>query len=333
MDGKLLALARADLAAVREKNEQETARRRETAFARVPRLRQLEEERRELVSQVIGLALRRGEEPDAALASVERRSLEIEQEQTALLRNAGFPADYLEDRYDCARCRDTGYVEGEPCACLLRAYERQREDSLSRLIRLGDEAFEHFDLSLFSDDEVNPIVHKTPRENMSLILNLCRSYAQGFGENSPNLLFRGGTGLGKTFTSACIARAVPAKGARVVYESVSGALELFEQTRFGRAEPDSEAYEARDRILNCGLLILDDLGTEMQTSFSVSVVYTIVNQRLLSGKKTIISTNLDINALRERYGAQLASRLEGDYVTLLFVGSDIRMLKKNRKNI
>jgi len=160
------------------------------------------------------------------------------------------------------------------------------------------------------------------------VLHLCRAYAESFGAQSPNLLFTGEPGLGKTFLSAAIARVVAAKGCGVAYDTASGLLASFEREKFSRDTDEvSDAASRVRQLMSCDLLILDDLGTEMTTQFTVSALYQIVNTRLLEGRPTIISTNLPAAELKQRYSPQIASRLLGVYECYSFAGDDIRMLK------
>jgi len=212
------------------------------------------------------------------------------------------------------------------CSCLKELYEKQRSQSLSALIKLGSESFETFDLSFYSDAR-DPNTGISPREQMTVVYGFCRDYADHFGPGSVNLLFRGGTGLGKTFLSACIARVVSEKGFSVVYETTVEALAAYEEQKF---RPSDEADERVERLTDCELLILDDLGTEMVTEFTKSALYTLINARLLGGRKTVISTNLDWNSMADKYTPQICSRLQGEYQDLPFVGTDIRLIKKKR---
>lgn len=330
MDGTLLARARARLAAIRAENEGESARRQAAVYARLPEIAQIDSAMRRMMSDVIGLALRRGLDPAEEIKTIADENLRLQEKRRAILKNAGYSEDYLDEIHSCHKCSDTGFLNGEVCSCLRTLYDQEQAKELSSLIRLGSESFETFDLTKYDDDKVYPEVGTTARKWMARCLESFKNYARGFGEKSPNFLFTGGTGLGKTFTSACIAREAARRGASVVYETVTGAIEPFEDVKFGRAEPDGEAYTQRSRILESDLLIVDDLGTEMQTAFSDSVLYTIVNSRLISGKKTIISTNLGKDELRSRYGAQLSSRLLGEYAVVPFVGEDIRLQKKRQ---
>ena len=161
---------------------------------------------------------------------------------------------------------------------------------------------------------------------------MCVEYARKFGANSMNLFFVGEPGLGKTFLSACIARVVAESGNSVVYDMASSVFAKFEDAKFARNDDTAEARaEVRaeiKRYLECDLLILDDLGTEMTTAFTVSALYELINTRLVAGKKTIISSNLPLQELQRRYSKQIMSRLEGDYEVLTSAGDDIRKKRK-----
>jgi DNA replication protein DnaC len=164
---------------------------------------------------------------------------------------------------------------------------------------------------------------------MRKVSDACRRYAENFSEASSNLLFQGGTGLGKTYLSACIARVAAARGFSVCYDTAASALENYELAKFGRDTEEGEAAAVRiKRMESCDLMILDDLGTEMPTPMGQSALYTLINNRLVNGKKTIISTNLSNEELGKRYTPQIASRIMGEFQRLPFVGEDIRRLKR-----
>ena len=169
----------------------------------------------------------------------------------------------------------------------------------------------------------------SPRKNMARILEICRSYAETFSQDSGSLLLTGDPGLGKTFLSAAIARVVSGDGWSVVYDTAGRIFQRFEAQKFGREEGDGASADV-ERVLGCDLLILDDLGTEMTTAFVQSALYQIVNTRLLEKRPTILSTNLRVEALHSRYSPQIASRIEGEYQILPFFGEDIRRLKRER---
>ena len=197
------------------------------------------------------------------------------------------------------------------------------------MLDLGSQSFETFSLDWYSSVP-DSRVGTSPRENMEYNRDVCVDYAYDFNPRSGNLLLTGQPGLGKTFLSACIARVVSEKGYSVVYDTAGHVFERFEARKFSREE-DDRAAEDVERILQCDLLILDDLGTEMTTAFVQSALYQILNTRLMEKRSTIISTNLSPEKLALRYTPQIASRIEGEYQLLAFVGEDIRKQKKRRE--
>ena len=332
LDGKLLARARERLTQIRAENEAEQKRRQAQAYAQIPRLREIDVQLRRLLGEVIGLTLRRDGEAAAALGAVEARSQSLQLEKAELLRRHGLPEDCMDEIYSCPKCRDRGYgADGQPCECLLELYRREQARELSSLLKLGADDFSEFDLGYYRA-EIDPRYGIAPREAMELVLSTCRQYAENFGSGSRSLLLRGGTGLGKTFLSACIARRAADRGFSVVYETAVAAFEAFEISKFHReGEGGDAAAEKCARMLSCELMILDDLGTEMTTSFTQSALYTIVNTRLCASRPTIISTNLSAEEMAQRYSAQIISRIEGEYDTLLFLGRDVRAVKKEQR--
>ena len=266
----------------------------------------------------------RGADADAGLARIQEKSEALCAEKAAALRAHGYAADYLDEIVACPDCHDSGYRDsGEICACLLRLYEEERAKELSAQGRAGAASFAGFDLNYYTGEA---------RECMELTLAAARAYAEGFGPDSTNLLLQGGTGLGKTLLSRCIAATVSAGGHSVVYETAQEAFGAFEEQKFSRdAETYAAASEKVKRTLHCELLILDDLGTELTTSFTQSALYNIVDSRLTAGRKTVISTNLTDAELAERYIPQIVSRIGGEYDKLPFLGRDIRAIRKEQR--
>ena len=327
MEGRLLARARAVLDEQRRINRMEESRRQTEVYAALPEVRELDMRIRGIMTELVALALGRAKR---SAEEMERESLALQAERARLLRRHGYDEHYLDELVSCPLCRDTGFLlDGKPCQCLLRLYNAEQTRELSPLLKNGQESFESFRSGYYPTEPMTPGA-PVPRMQMERIFRFCRNYAENFTPGCGNLLFTGAPGLGKTFLSAAIAREVAAKGYSVAYDTAITLLTIFEQEKFSRSEEEQQDAASRVRQLKgCDLLILDDLGTELPSAFTQSALYTLLDGRIRAGKCTIISTNLDKDDIRERYGPALASRLEGEYRFLRFTGKDIRALKKN----
>ena len=321
LDGKLLTKAKAALADKRRRNEETLERRLEKVYAKSPRIRVLDREIMSTMSELIGASL--NTDGAGQIEDIRLRNLSLQEERRGELLRAGFTDDYLDERHVCVKCHDTGYIGMKMCECLLNLYKEEQRKSLSSLLKLGDETFDSFNLTYY-DDTPAPDTGISPRRSMEIIYETCVEYARKFGDRSMNLFFNGSPGLGKTFLSACIARVVADNGRSVVYDMAASVFAKFEDAKFSRADEPDDARDEVNRYLECDLLILDDLGTEMTTSFTVSALYEIINTRLVTGKKTIVSSNLALFELRRRYSEHVMSRLEGEYQVLTFRGDDVR---------
>jgi len=328
-DGRIMRRALQRFEEDKRRRQESFRRRQEEIYLKEPRLREIQRELNSTMSRIITSALRQGTDPRPAVAVLRDRNLSLQQERAALLGRLGLPADYLEERPACPLCGDTGYQGEAVCRCLRGYYAREQQAELSRMLDLGSQSFETFSLDWYST-QPQAQTRISPRQNMERNRDICVDYAYDFNAKSGNLLLTGAPGLGKTFLSACIARVVSEKGYSVVYDTAGHIFEQFETRKFSREE-DSGAEDDVSRVLDCDLLILDDLGTEMTTAFVQSAFYQIVNTRLMKGKSTIISTNLTVTEIGQRYLGQVASRIEGEYEILLFFGQDIRLLKKEQR--
>lgn len=326
----VLRRATARLEAQRKAREEAQERLRSEIYAKLPRVAAIDRELRRTITQIIAASLRDGSDPVPAIGVIRDKNLSLQAEKAALLTEHGYPADALDDKPACPKCSDTGWVGANMCACLKALCTEEQIRELSKLLDLGEQSFDSFSLDYYSPLPW-PGESLSPRENMEFIFDVCSSYARKFGRfYFRNLFLTGAPGLGKTFLSACIARVVSEDGFSVVYDTAGHVFSQFESAKFRRDDDGDTAGEDVERCMNCDLLILDDLGTEMTTSFVQSALYQLLNGRLLAGKSTVISTNLDPEELGRRYGAPLLSRLEGEYQLLPFVGTDIRRLKRER---
>ena len=326
-DGSIMQRALARYDQDKQRRADELEQRRRMAFTRQPRLAEIERELRGTMGRIVTSALQKGTDPLPAIRVLRDENLELQRERAELLTAMGEPIDYLDDKPACPLCGDTGYRKGQVCDCLKKYYAREQLHELSRLLPLGEATFDSFRFDYY-DDAVWPDYGTSPRANMERNFDVCRDYAQQFSKGSGNLLLSGGTGLGKTFLSACIARVVSENGFSVVYDTAASVFSRFEDAKFRR---DDGGSKDADRCMKCDLLILDDLGTEMTTAFVQSALYQIINGRLMEKRATIISTNLGPEDIGSRYGQAVRSRLEGEYEILPFFGEDIRRLKRERQ--
>ncbi len=323
-EGKTLAAARAKLEQQRAENDAEHQRRIALIRTRIPEIANIDNTMRNQMTQVVKLTLRGGPDLQARLSALKEANLDLQIRKAELLTAAGYPIDYLDDIYTCPLCRDTGLHNGRVCSCLDTLYNRELTRQLGTLLRTGQESFDTFDLNVYSP-EYDASFGCIPRESMTAVYKICRKFADVFPAVSSHLLLQGNTGLGKTFLSACIARTVAEKGYSVCYESAADAFEPFEAQKFSRIQEDAQAASTKvQMMLNCDLMILDDLGTEMITTLTTSAFYTLLNTRLLHNRPTIISTNYSNDELQKKYTQQIVSRLLGDFIALPFVGNDLR---------
>ena len=234
----------------------------------------------------------------------------------------------LRPKYTCPLCKDTGFVEGKRCRCLEELLRQEAARSLpAGVLSACRGGFEGFDLTYYSGESANG---RSLRDTMANIFSRCREYAAGFTPRSGNLLFIGRTGLGKTYLSVAIAQEVLRKGYSVQYAPAQTLIDRFERVRFSR-NATQEDLDSTNDLLHCDLLILDDLGAEFINQFSQSVLYNVINERLVESRPTIISTNLDPAQLSKAYAERIVSRLIGSYTLYGFVGRDIRQQKQLRQ--
>ena len=313
--------ARARLAQAKEDRESENRQHLAIAYARVPRIREIDMQLRRTMAQAAQAAFLQGSDGREMMDQVRQKNLELQQER-AILAMENFEEGYLDDSPICDKCGGSGYIGSNMCECLRELCRQEQKKEVS-VLSGSRETFNQFRLDYYPD-RVDPKYGASPRTIMERNLRICRTYALTFTPDAGNLLFVGGTGLGKTFLSACIARAVADRGCSVVYESAGHLFGKLEQAKFN---PSEETRREAARFTECDLLILDALGTEMPGQFVTAAFYSLLNDRILAGKAMVISTNLNMDELSRRYSPQIASRLQGSFQGLTFVGEDIRVLK------
>ena len=249
--------------------------------------------------------------------AVDAGSAGNEQMLPVAIRNLGTTFE----RYTVFICRI------EMCQCLKDLCGKEQIKNLSSMLNLGSQSFDTFDLDYYSP-VYDASIGSSPRNMMEYAQDVCFQFANRFPHgNQNNLFLTGNPGLGKTFLSAAIARLVSEKGYSVVYDSAVNVFNRFEAQKFGR---DSQASQDIDRYLTCDLMILDDLGSEMNSPLVQSSLYQLINGRMLSERSTVISSNFSLDEIAHRYSSQVYSRLSGEYLTVRFFGEDIRKQKRAR---
>lgn len=313
------------------KAEKEAEIRREEIFSKDP---EIEKINREIASCGIkaAKAVLMGKDVNEEMNRLKSENLKLQEELKSRLLSKGYTQNALEPEYTCTVCNDTGYYEDNNktlvCDCLRKALIKCTCDELNAVSPLSLCTFESFSLSNYDMDvsENSP----SPYEVMSKIFNFCKKYAASFTPNSKSLLMKGATGLGKTHLSLAIANEVINKGYSVIYVSAPTILSRLEKEHFSSS--GSKEEETLSALLECDLLIIDDLGTEFINNFSVTEIYNIFNSRLLQGKPVIINTNLTLKEIESNYSQRFLSRLAGCAVKLDFIGKDVRISDRNKKN-
>ncbi len=242
---------------------------------------------------------------------------ELCERKKQILESAQISEQSFEPKYTCTKCSDTGYANGIICDCARSLARRFEFDKLNSRMPLESSTFDTFNLKYYQG---------TAADKMATVLGRCKSFAESGISSSGGLIFLGKTGLGKTHLSLAIANVMLAKGYGVIYGTAQGFLSAIEKEHFGRADGDTLAL-----LGECDLLIIDDLGAEFTTQFTVSALYNLLNNRIMEGKPTIISTNLTPTELANVYGERISSRIIGSFEPLKFEGNDVRQIKMMEK--
>ena len=296
-------------------HQYELSKRFDEVYAKIPEYKTLEES----IPTVSMSYTRRLLDGDAAARDTLKASLaEISSKKKQLLLQNGFPEDYLEMQYNCPACKDTGYIGGKKCFCLKKqilsvSYE---QSNIAKLLEtdnfstLSEEYYEGEDLLHFLE-----------------AVALCHNIVDNFESNKENLLLYGSVGVGKSFLSCCIAKELLDKGYSVLYFSSSHLFDVLAENDF-RKDSKENLYTSKEDIYNCDLVVIDDLGTEITNSFVFTSLFSLITERILRNKATIISTNLTLKHLMDLYSDRIFSRITAKYKLCKLSGPDIRIYKK-----
>lgn len=291
----------------------------EEVYAKSPTYKDLEDT---LASVSVAQGKKFLEGDDEAINELKSIIRDIKEQKYLALVSAGFPEDYLEPIYDCPLCKDTGYINGEKCKCFKQAIIDMLYEQSNIKMLLQTDNFSKLSYSYYQGEDL--LRFKNAVET-------CRNFVNNFNSDYHNLFFYGTVGTGKSFLSGCVAKELIEKGNVVIYFSSTSLFETLSKNSF-----DFRAKEEFNHLLEdlytCDLLIIDDLGTELTNTFVASQLFACLNERHLRKKATVISTNLSLEELRDRYSDRIFSRITSNFEVCKLTGPDIRMYKKRMLN-
>ncbi len=291
------------------------AQHRSEIYEKFPQVAEIEQ-KMEAVSSAFFTAMADGVLSEEELNRLKTESLALQKERETILTENGYPSDYLSLQYECPVCRDEGFVGTEMCICYKKALAEEFLKCSNMQKIYQNKNFRNFDLTFYAEGE--------DRRKMEATLEYCKTYARKFDKVPRNLLFLGAPGSGKTFLSCAIGTELIKTGHFVLYTPIQDMLDDFEKVRFGKGDADIASYK------ECDLLIIDDFGAEFKNSFSESVLYNIINDRLNEKKPMIVSTNFDEDDIQENYHERLFSRMMYEFAKIRFADVDIRREKERR---
>lgn len=308
-------------------NRARLVKRREEIYQHLPAYAMMEEE---IVSLSMEEAKKQLLEDESSLAQTKAAIHSLIASKQDLLISNGYPKDYLEEIYDCVDCKDTGYIEGKKCHCFRQAeidllYTQSNVKNI-----LESENFDTFRFDFYNDAYIDATTGQNSLALAKNAFDVCLHFTQNFDSEFENLLLYGSVGVGKTFLTHCVAKSLLETGHSVIYFTAHQLFDTLAEQKFDTQSTDT-IPEAYAHILDCDLLIIDDLGTELTNSFVASQLFLCINERFLRKKSTMISTNLSLGKISETYSERTFSRLSGNYKLIKLTGEDIRRKKRRLK--
>ncbi|MCM1253100.1 MAG: ATP-binding protein [Clostridium sp.] len=300
-------------------NRHELERRTAYVYEQIPGYRGLDDK---IASVSVSYGKKYLDGDENAMEELKSILAEIAAQKKTLMENAGLPADYLAPVYTCPDCQDTGYIGSQKCHCFRQAMITLLYEQSNIREMLQSENFQSLSYEYYENEHLS---------HFKNAVVTCQNFIKNFNSDYHNLFFYGTVGTGKSFLSNCVAKELIESGHSVIYFSAAGLFELLSKYSFDYKNREDQKSRYTD-LYQCDLLIIDDLGTELTNQFVASQLFSLLNERHMGKKATIISTNLSLEELRNRYSDRIFSRITSHYEICKLTGPDIRMYKKRLLN-
>ncbi|EJO5348149.1 ATP-binding protein [Clostridium botulinum] len=309
---------------IRDKESLSLKNRRKEIKMKLPKVLELEDAIAKLSIEMSINILKNPDKSEEYVNIIKNKITDLRIKKSELLVSNGYDMDFLEMHYNCNKCKDTGFVNNKKCSCykkkLIKLY--YEDSDLKQILKTNN--FSNFNFEYFTNEKTD-FHSNSPRKNIEKILNKMWHFIENFNKTYENFMFIGTPGTGKTFLSNCIAKELLDRGNFVVYRTADELIQNLKSIRFNNDK------HLEDILINCDLLIIDDLGTESINEFSKVELFNFINKKLLMRKKMIISSNYSIEMILKNYSERISSRLLGNFTLFKFYCDDIR-IQKNIQN-